>query len=243
MPVVTFQEFTPPARADGEPWVSARIEESSAEGGPTWTLIETVALSPVDTDPSNPKQRAFTTELATLDEGWYRITFVDGEGDVSQATPPIHNSPAADFNFLPTVSQVAVLIRARTRDEGGNDLGTFTTATTPTANQAEALIHDAATEITEVTGTGIPEALWRNARSVIALSAAMAIELGYFPEQVQSSRSAYTQLEKKFERRLKSLSVAVEQAGAGDAFGSSDDEVMPSGGGFPSTAIGMENPW
>ena len=67
-----------------------RIEESETEDG-DFTQIDVVALSPVDSDPTDPDSRSFTTELGTDDELWYRIVFADASGDTATPTIPQQN--------------------------------------------------------------------------------------------------------------------------------------------------------
>lgn len=89
--VITFVDYVPPARYDGNPWTIVEIEESAAQDG-VFTLIDTLAISPVDADPSNPATRSFTTELATEGEGlWYRLIFRDATNDDTLPTTPIQN--------------------------------------------------------------------------------------------------------------------------------------------------------
>lgn len=88
--VVSFQDYLPPARYDAIPWTAARVYEAASPLGP-WTLIATVALSPLDADPANPAPRSFTTELGTADGLWYRVVFADATGDVSEPSEAIQN--------------------------------------------------------------------------------------------------------------------------------------------------------
>ena len=97
--VVTFEGYKPPARYDDVPWTEAKIEEAASDSGP-WTLIDTITLSPTDSDPSTPASRNFTTENGTGSGLWYRITFIDGGTGVSNPTEPVRNSddgPPAQF--------------------------------------------------------------------------------------------------------------------------------------------------
>lgn len=87
--VFTLTGITPPARFDDLAWVSGRIEESSTETG-SYTLLELIDLDPVDDDPSQPASRSFTSELATVSK-WYRVVFVDEDGDLSEPSAPIQN--------------------------------------------------------------------------------------------------------------------------------------------------------
>ena len=88
--VVTFVGYRPPPRYDALPWTHARIDEAPTESG-AWTVLETIALSPLDTDPAHPVARSFTTELGTALDYWYRVAFVDATGDTSQPTDPVQN--------------------------------------------------------------------------------------------------------------------------------------------------------
>lgn len=74
--VVTLEDFRPIPRYDTLPWTDARIEEASAREGP-WAEVESFALSPIDADPTAPAARDFTTDLATVVDGWYRIVWLD----------------------------------------------------------------------------------------------------------------------------------------------------------------------
>jgi hypothetical protein len=85
---VSLEDFTPAPRYPPvvTPWTTVQIEESTSSDGP-WTVIDTFALDPVDTDPANPAVRSFTTENATLQSGWYRVAFLDAADRISYADP------------------------------------------------------------------------------------------------------------------------------------------------------------
>lgn len=108
--VVSFVDYTPAARFDGEPWTEVDIEEADTIAGDSvtglWTLLETKTLSPVDADPETPATRSFTTSLAGDGELWYRLIFRDGDGDEQAATLPVQNATAG-----PTYSTVTELAR------------------------------------------------------------------------------------------------------------------------------------
>lgn len=115
--VITFEQFTPVARYDSIPWTNVRIEESDTETLSeltVWTELETQALSPVDADPSDPAARNFTTELADdAMDLWYRIIFVDGDGDESTPTDPIQNTDPFDSAAYATVDELARILKIR----------------------------------------------------------------------------------------------------------------------------------
>lgn len=75
--VKIFTDVKPPARSDGVPFTQAIIQEAVAASG-TWATIETIMLSPVDTDAAFPIERTLTTNHAAIDpNGWYRIIWQD----------------------------------------------------------------------------------------------------------------------------------------------------------------------
>lgn len=89
--VITFVDYVPAPRFDGNPWATARLEEGVAEDGP-WTTIETFTLDPLDADPRYPMARSFTTEDASSTmELWYRLVFVDASADEEMPTLPVQN--------------------------------------------------------------------------------------------------------------------------------------------------------
>ncbi len=107
--VVSLEDYRPSPRYDGEPWTDARIYEGTASDG-AFTLLETIPLSPVDSDPENPAYRNFTTDLGTADELWYKIIFVDADLSTGQPTVPIQNV-ADDRPVYASVSELAQLLR------------------------------------------------------------------------------------------------------------------------------------
>lgn len=107
--VVSFEDYRPSPRYDGEAWTDVQIYEAAASTGP-WTLLETQALSPVDTDPTNPAYRNFTTDLGTADEQWYQLVFVDADASTGLPTFPVQNV-ADDRPVYASVSELALLLK------------------------------------------------------------------------------------------------------------------------------------
>lgn len=210
MSVVTFEDFTPSPRYDGKAWYSVHIQEASAREGP-WVQIDTKTLTPLDTDPTNPATRSFTTENGTLEQGWYRLIFVDQTGDEQQPTVPIKNIPEEDAPFLPTVQEVSELERARTKDRFGNEVGIFNENTRPTGDAVRGLIRQAADDVVMLIDVDIPPTAYDLADSVIAIGAAMLIELSYYPEQVGTPNSAYDHWWEWYQVMLERLKLAVER--------------------------------
>ena len=88
--VVPFKRFRPGSRDDGIPFTSVEIWEAATEDG-VYGLIDTIVLDPVDADPENPAYRDFTTDGALLADGWYKVVFVDDDGN-RQESDPIHQT-------------------------------------------------------------------------------------------------------------------------------------------------------
>lgn len=108
--------------------------------------------------------------------------------------------------WTPTLEAVGSLLRARTVDTNGNELGTFTAATRPTANQVEDIIVMAVDEVAVALAGDAPERLWGAAGSLATYRAAMLVELSYFPEQVaQGGRSPYEHYERLYDIGLPRL--------------------------------------
>lgn len=209
MSVISFVEYTPMPRFDGIPWTQARIEEAASADGP-WTPIDSKVLAPVDADPKQPLSRDLTTENATLLDGWYRIVFIDQTGDEQQPTQPVHNI-SVDLPFLPTVRDVADLLRARTKDNVGVEVGDFTANTRPTSGAVADLIQQAAADVIDAVDTDIPAETWPTASALIALGTAMRVELSYFPEQVGTANSPYDRYKDLYDEMLPRLVSAVER--------------------------------
>lgn len=112
--VITFEDYTPTPRYDGNPWTQVQIEEGATEDATAWTVIDTIAISPVDTDPENPATRSFTTELATNVPGlWYRLVFLDATGDDSLPTDPVQNLEEEIVPYA-TMTELARILKLRT---------------------------------------------------------------------------------------------------------------------------------
>jgi hypothetical protein len=191
--LITFADWRPPARYPPivDPWTTVEIQEAAGEAGP-WTTIATIALSPVDGDPTNPAARSFSTEAATLPNGWYQLRFKDVANDASDWLPA---GTAPNLGAVPpTLAQVAQHIYQRTTDKYGNELGTFTTATRPTAIEAGALCEQAARDVVAFVGTTIPSRVLEQARDAAALRAAALVESSFYPRARAQGESAYGDL-------------------------------------------------
>ena len=108
----------------------------------------------------------------------------------------------------PTVDDVAAIIRARTKDSNGNEIGTFTDETRPTSAQAQEAIDHQVTLLHTKVGTVGPGCS-AVAQMCAAYGAAAEIELSYFPEQARSDRSPYTYLVARYDEYLNGLVACV----------------------------------
>lgn len=167
--------------------------------------------------------------------------------------------PVSDYT--PTVADIGAILRARTKTRGGSEAGTFNPAaaassdqTRPTAEEVTSLIGVALEDITAAFGPDVPDApgadvnAYRNAvKRLAALGTALQIELTYWPEQVATNRSPYSQLLALYDKRLaRALELISEAQGADGGEGGSIASApsgYPSDGGYPETAIGMEQSW
>ncbi len=108
--VVSFDNYTPPARFDDLPWTNVRIQEAPLSTG-TWVQIDEQDLDPTDSDPSDPQARSFTTDLGTAAAQWYRVVWVDAASAVSAATSPTQNIP---LDTYATATELFRILKVRT---------------------------------------------------------------------------------------------------------------------------------
>jgi hypothetical protein len=130
----------------------------------------------------------------------------------------------------PSVDDVALLIRARTKDSNGNEVGTFDDDTRPTETQVEEQI-DASIAMILMRLPPVeqlPPELVPAIATVIAYRAALRVEKSYFPEQVRTDRSAYAELWAEYNAELEAL-VAKAQETVSGAFGASGIGMIPVG--------------
>jgi hypothetical protein len=92
-----------------------------------------------------------------------------------------------------TPAQVAALLRARTKDAAGRELGEWTDETRPTLVQVDETIAIASSTVEAKVGKAVDACATAFAVAV-CYEAACLIEKSYFPEQAESGRSHYDQL-------------------------------------------------
>lgn len=133
-------------------------------------------------------------------------------------------------SYLPSTTDVARLLRARTKDSHGVELGDWSDETRPTATEVADLIDQALGPVLARVGplVALPEDdpdTYSNvipaARHLVALGAAMLVEKSYFPEQVASERSAYSSYQAEYADCQAAL---IGEGGSGDGGG-----ALPSG--------------
>jgi hypothetical protein len=113
---------------------------------------------------------------------------------------------ASTVEFLPDPLDVASVLTARTYLESGEEAREFTTETRPTEGQVQTLIYQAGNEVAAKLGQEIADDTLRAyARELVAIRAAMGVELSYFPEQANSEDAVYDQLKDLYESGLDAL--------------------------------------
>jgi len=149
--------------------------------------------------------------------------------------------PPVIVTWPATPEDVAALLRARTQDNTDVEVGSWTTDTRPTLEEVERLLAMAQSLVLGETGPLTDDTLpcpsaedvKVQAATCVALLAAMLVELSYFPEQVQSTRSAYEQYRDLFwGPDMKSGLIAALREAVAECQGGG---VEPGGGGEDAT--------
>jgi hypothetical protein len=144
----------------------------------------------------------------------------------------------------PTVEQVALLLRARTKDSNGTEVGTFDDDTRPTGDQVEEQI-DAAMALVGIRFAPVgdmPTEAQTAFATLVAYRAALRVEKSYFPEQVRSDRSAYAQLREEYLDDLQAFTDAMTGGGGEGALTSYDFGEVPVGSwtSLPGSFIALD---
>ena len=111
------------------------------------------------------------------------------------------------------VAGVGAILRSRTRDTSGTEIGTFDDTTRPTEDQVLSLINEAVLGLVSAVGDDIPEQFWQQAGSVATYKTCMLVELSYFPEQIVAGRSLYDPLKELHKEALDGLRAALNEYG------------------------------
>lgn len=214
MSLVNLTDITPPERFDGVPFNRVQISEAPVSGGP-YVVIDTLTLSPLDSDPTEPTPRSVTTLKAQINDGWYVYTWLDATGGVSDPSLGWQNTSNQGSSLKPSVTELGELMRARTvvAGSGGNEAGTFTPQTRPTAAEAQDLIDRASDMVLMQLGSQIPTRLYNQARWVVTLYAAELVELTFYRNEVSRDQSAFAEYQVMFKDAIAALKMAIEQTG------------------------------
>lgn len=132
---------------------------------------------------------------------------------------------------LPTVDDVAAIIRARTQDSHDDEIGTFNDDTRPTGVEVEKLIDNAAGVVYSRLGDMSDEMLvcptaddlQDQARYMVSMLAAMLVELSYFPEQIEANRSAFEHYKELWDDQMTTLIDAAAECRAGEVTPDTED--------------------
>lgn len=146
-------------------------------------------------------------------------------------------------DWIPSPDDVGAVIRARTKDSAGNELGTFTEATRPTRAQVVELTDSVVARIQARCGN-IPDEFQDFARRVAAVRAAANVELSYFPEQINASRSQYAELKAEFDETWPELVEACRNTDTDET--TDNDSALSPIHTFPPidcTTIGLSGGW
>lgn len=195
-----------PGERDDQPWTAARLGFNATSSTGPFTTVETVTFTDPDDDPTSPKTRNFTTHLAPAPAGWWKVTFLDADAS-EQPAPPVY---FPDPGIRPSVTEVAALLRARTKTKAMGELSTFDDNTRPTGDLVERLIDQALADVTMRVGETVPDELNGSARGVVVLRTAMEIERSYQPEQSTDNFSTFQSLRLSYEEAAGTLVSAVQ---------------------------------
>lgn len=146
------------------------------------------------------------------------------------------------LSFVPDTIDVASILRARTKDNLGQELGDFTDATRPTGDEVDGLIAQAYDDVVSQIDTDIPQESYGAARNAIALAAALRVELGYWPEQIPNGQSPYNDLKGMFDDAMVRLTMGINRENEEIVDGESPAMNVPSYN-FDDVDTIMEKRW
>jgi hypothetical protein len=213
--VVELADFRPSPRHDGQVWTQVRVEQA-LDPSAAWGEVKVLDLEPLDTDASKPALRSVS---AAAGKPWLRLVFLHEE---EEDVPQPHVSAAPPF-FLPTISDVSTILRARTYSgsqpdpdnpmdvlAGGVLQGDFGSDTVPTDEDVEErIIPNSARDVLLALGR-VPGELTEEARRVAALRAATEIERSYIPEQADETRTLYQTLRLTYQEEANKLASTIQ---------------------------------
>ena len=133
--------------------------------------------------------------------------------------------PGTDYR--PTLQELASITLQRTADDLGNISGTFSLVTRPTDEQAEEIITFALDDIIPMLGEQIPENLWERASNLVALRAAMLIEVSLYGQEIRNAISPYPYYKELYDSIITEVQDEIANAEAGG------DPADQLGGNYP----------
>lgn len=117
-------------------------------------------------------------------------------------------------DITPTLADVGAILRARTRsDATGAEIGTFDTTTRPTGVEVTDYVTHAEAEVRLRLPADIPTDLEPYVKRLVAIRAAMFVELSYDPDRT-GDESAYARLKEMFDSGMAALMDAAADQGA-----------------------------
>lgn len=192
----------------------------NAPTGLTGTLGVAIYDTPADEDPIVARTTAGIAEspagsglyavtlTAPDDSGTYSVVWDDGDGNYAREDLIVSSTwePVTATDITPTLDEVGALIKARTRDDDGNELGTFTDDTRPTGDEVTDFVTFAVSEVTlRIPASGdLPDALIAYARRLVAIRAAMSVELSFDPDRTGDD-TAYARLKEWYDTGMAGL--------------------------------------
>jgi hypothetical protein len=199
--------------------------------------VQLVTRDPADVeaehDATSDDDGAYHVDLQPQGAGTWGYRWVATGAGQGAEPGQFHVRPAFYPAYRPTVAAVAAHLPHRTYGQGGITTSAFTAQTKPTEDQAEAEIDRATTVVVGRLPVSIVENKHHDTvRDVIALRAAMKIEIGY---PVGGQNSPYDRLKELYDDDLKGLIAAVKDAGDGTVDGS-------TGGGMPTHSFPCATP-
>lgn len=120
-------------------------------------------------------------------------------------------------DIRPGVDEVAALVRQRTRsDTGGRIIGVFDATTSPTAEQVDSYIEGALDTVRLDLADVLPVKLTNFVRHLVALRAAMSVELSYSHEQSNGTDDAYPRLKELYDAGMLTAGGYADETSSGD---------------------------
>lgn len=205
--VQSFENTAPPPRFDGEPWTVVHVEALISE---VWTE-EFFDDIPIDATPETPNTVDVSFPSA-LEKGWFRFRFRDANDFYSPYSVQVYSPsdgvpiiPTDGPTWIPTLEDVSAIMRARTKDSGMKEIGTFTQETRVTGNQAALIIYNETMFVRGIVGSDPTPNISGIAKGLAKLRSAMFIESSYYPEQIERGNSPFKSWQDQYKIDLKLL--------------------------------------